>query len=203
MLDQARRRLGIAADGRIAGAENARLLAADGLARGAEKIHVIEIDAGDDGDVGLVDVGGVEPPAEADLEDDGVERLRGEDLPRRQRAELEIGQRHVAARRFDPREALAQRGVVDRPPVDADALVVIDQMRRGVEADAIAGAAQDALEHGAGRALAVGAADEDDRAGLALAQAAADFAHPVEAQRDRLGVLALDVGEPVGEVGGL
>ena len=85
------------------------LLAADRFAVGAEVLHVVEVDAGDDGAVGIDDVDRVEPPAQADFEDRHVERRRGQQAHDRQRRELEIGERHVLARRFDALEVRHQR----------------------------------------------------------------------------------------------
>ena len=62
---------------------------------------MVDLDRRDDRDVGVDDVDRVEPPAEADLEDQRVE-LRAREQPQRgERAELEIGERHVAARGLD------------------------------------------------------------------------------------------------------
>jgi hypothetical protein len=70
------RRLRIADDGRPAGAEDAGLLEADGLARLAEVFHVIEIDRGDDGAIGIEGVHRIEPPAQADFEDQHLDAGR-------------------------------------------------------------------------------------------------------------------------------
>ena len=58
------------------------------------------------------------------------------------------------------------RAPVPRPPLparDAHALVVAQQVRRGVEAGLVAGAGKNALQHRAHGAFAVGAGHGDDR----------------------------------------
>src|SRR6185503_1605757 len=82
---------------------------------------------------------------------------------------------------------------------DANALVVAQQVRRGIEAGAVTRGAQDGLEHRAGRALAVGAADCDDGAIDSDSHPGANLGNPIQAERDRLRVLALDVAEPFGQ----
>ena len=56
------------------------------LAVGAEVLDVVDVDAGDDGAVGVEDVDRVEAAAEADLEDHQVERRRREQARDRQHA---------------------------------------------------------------------------------------------------------------------
>ena len=74
---------------------------ADVLARRSEVVDVVDVDARDDRDVGIDDVDGVEPAAQADFEDHGIERGAREEPQRGQRAELEIGERR--RRRAHPR----------------------------------------------------------------------------------------------------
>jgi hypothetical protein len=57
---------------------------------------MVEGDAGDDGNIGLIGVDRIEPAAEADFEESHVDPGVGKDFPGGQRAELEIGQRHIA-----------------------------------------------------------------------------------------------------------
>ena len=64
VLNQGMRRIEIAADRRLACTEDAGFFEADFLARVAEEIHVIEIDAGDDGAVRFVNIYRIETAAE-------------------------------------------------------------------------------------------------------------------------------------------
>src|SRR5438552_8425395 len=72
-------------------------------------------------------------------------------------------------------------------------------MRRGIERGAVAGGGEDRFQHRAGRALAVGSRDRDDRAAKASIQPAQHVADPLEAERDRLRMLQLDELEPARE----
>ena len=132
MVEQALGRLRVGAQRRFAGAEDAGFLEADGLAVRTQPLGMVERHGGDDGDIGFVGVDRVEAPAEADLEDRRLDPGGGENFPCRQRAELEIGQRHTAgllACRFDACESRTQRIVSYRLAVEAHSLVVGQQVR--------------------------------------------------------------------------
>ena len=68
-------RLLVGKDDRHAGLEDSGFFGCDFVQRVAEKVFVIKIDAGDDGYDRRKDVGGVEAPAQADLEDGEVHAL--------------------------------------------------------------------------------------------------------------------------------
>ena len=92
------RRRGIGADRRPVLAKHAGLLAPDGFARVAQPLDVVDADGGDHGGIGVDGIDGVEPPAEADFQHRHVNASTRELVERRERAELEVGQR-------DPRRA--------------------------------------------------------------------------------------------------
>ena len=95
-----RRRVGADAVGRHrvahhhgpAGAHDAGFLEADGLARFAQKLGVVQVDAGDDGAVGIKNIHGIEPPAQAHFENRHVQVRVGHHLHDRQGCELEVRQ---------------------------------------------------------------------------------------------------------------
>ena len=71
---------------------------------------MVERDARHHGTVGVVSVDCVEPTAEADLKDDHLDLAGRKDLPGRQCAELEVGQRDRTGTlpgRFDSRKGVA------------------------------------------------------------------------------------------------
>ena len=146
----------------LPGAEDARLLVADGFAVAAEECLVVEVHAHDDGGIGIDHVHRVEPPAQAHFEHPRVELRLLEDPERGERAELEVREGRVAARGLDTLEGSHERLIARLLALQAHALVVGEQVRGGVEADAVAGFDEDALEVGAGGPLAVGAADGED-----------------------------------------
>ena len=114
-----------------------------------------------------------------------------------QRGELEVGQRDVLPRGLDPLEMRHQRLRRDDLAVDAAALLEMHEVRRGVDAGAIARLQRDRLQHGAGRALAVGAGHGDHRAVEAQAHPRGHGLHALQAQLYRLGVQAFAVRQPV------
>ena len=74
---------------RFAGAGRCRPFSeTDGFAVRTQPVGMVEVDGGDNGQVGIVGIDGVEPPAQADFQDDGLDPSGGEDLPGGQGAEL-------------------------------------------------------------------------------------------------------------------
>ena len=123
------------------GAEDAGLLQADALARRPQVVHVIEADAGDDGAVRVEQVDCVEPAAQPDLQDRDVQPGFAETAARRRACRTR--NRSARCRRAPPRRARRRRPAaasVASRAVDPHALVVAQQVRRGIQADAIAGA---------------------------------------------------------------
>ena len=80
--------------------DDPRLLPGDVGQRRAGELVVVHADVGDDGDLGVDDVGGVPPPEQADLDDGDVDGDVGEPAERGRRARLEVAS---AARRSGPR----------------------------------------------------------------------------------------------------
>jgi hypothetical protein len=72
VLEQTRRRLRVAHDRGPAAAHDVRLFPADALAIRTQVVHVIEIDAGDHGAIGVDDVDHVQATAKADLENHDI-----------------------------------------------------------------------------------------------------------------------------------
>ena len=120
---------------------------------------MVEVDPRDHGDLRSPHCRRVQPPAQTDLEDGHVDRFPREVVERQGRRRLEhrrVEARDECAERLDAVDHAVLR---DRLAVDADALAKGDQVRRGVEAHAVAGALQHRGEHRRHRALAVGATD--------------------------------------------
>ena len=199
LLDEPARRLGIAHDRGPSRAKDAGLLAADAVAVVAEPVLMIDVDRRDDRSVRVDEVDRIEPAAEADFEQRDVELRVGEQHQRGERAVFEVGQRDVAARGLNPFERIDERRVARFFALDAHALVVAQEMRRGIRADALAVRAQHCFEKRNRRALAVGAADRDDGRPR-CAEPLPDRANAIQAKLDRARMDALLVVEPVGEV---
>ncbi len=196
VIDQCLRRIGIGADRGSAAAINVRLLPADLVARVAQKIHVIEIDAGDDRAIGVEQIHRIEPSAQPDFEHGRIE-FRSSKQPRRgERPHLEVGERHVATRRLDCLERVDQLLIGRFAPVDPHPFVVTQQVWRGIETDAIPSGAQHCFEHRAGRTFAVGAADDEHHTHRSEGEAIAYLADTIEAQIDRHRMLAFEPLQP-------
>lgn len=78
----------------------------DRLAGVAEILLVVEIDGGDDGDIGIDQVDRIEAPTQTDLEHGHVEGRLREPLECRQCREFEKGQRDIAAHCIDAPESV-------------------------------------------------------------------------------------------------
>jgi hypothetical protein len=99
---------------------------------------MVDVHGGDHRHVGVDDVDRIQAAAQAHFQHRQVQPGVGEQPQRGQRAVLEIGQR-VSPRAVDGVETGDQRGIVHILAVDAHALVVAQQVRRGVRADLPAG----------------------------------------------------------------
>ena len=76
----------------------------------SEKLDMVDRDRRDDRAKGMIDdVGGVEPPAEADLEQQVVGRDLGKEQERRRRGDLEKGDRPAGIDRLAPESAALSR----------------------------------------------------------------------------------------------
>ncbi len=99
---------------------------------------MIQAHGAQNGDVGIDDVGGIEPPAQPHFKNRGVDAAGTKHQQCRQRVEFKVGQRLAAARGLDLLEGIAQLRVRHLGSIDRDALLVAPQVRRGKQADALA-----------------------------------------------------------------
>ena len=200
VVEQALRRRVLAADGGAAAAQDAGFFVGDLFDGVAEEGLVVEVDAGDDGDVAVEDVDGIEPPAEADFEDHDVNLFADEDVGGGEGVELEIGERDVVARGFNALEGGGDEAVENGLAVEGNAFVVAQQVGAGEGAGFEAGFSVYGGEEGADRAFAVGAADNDDGAGGVELHAPFYFADAFQAHVDEaVAVGGFEVGEPLAE----
>ena len=88
----------------------------------------------------------------------------------------------------------AQLRIARRLFGNTHALVVIQQMRRGVATDSVSGGMQDGFQHGTHRTLAVGAADDDDGKIRLQIQPLPDLRHALQTERDGFGMQGFEVG---------
>ena len=144
---------------RAARLDDPRLLAGDVGERRSGELVVVHADVGDDGHLGVDDVGGVPATEQPDLDDGDVDGDVGEPAQRRRRDGLEVA-------RADPGESLevgdggdllGEVVVVDRLGVAGDALVDAFEVRAGVRPDRQPLGHQQPGDHLRRRALAVGA----------------------------------------------
>ena len=185
-IEQAGGRPGLADDGRASRAEDAGLLDRDRLAGVAEILLVVEIDGGDDGDIGIDQVDRIEAPTQTDLEHGHVEGRLREPLECRQCREFEKGQRDIAAHCIDAPESVDDGLVTGLDTVDDHALIEAEQMRRRVAAHPVPRRSQHRDQEGNGRALAIGAADRDhDRPRAWSPQTLVDRLDPRQTELDQ------------------
>ena len=160
------RRLGVLrrADDGHAGLDDPGFLARDERQGVAQPRGVIEVDGGEDRRGGRDGVGGVEPSAEAGFDDDDLRVLAAQPVEGEGGVySKNVGggvQSAVSSRRWVSPSATADFG--DGATIEPDAFAEGNEVRRGVEAGAVALGAANGVEHGAGGAFAVGAGDVED-----------------------------------------
>ena len=129
--------------------------------RRSEPVGVVEVDVGDRCDPSIPGVGGVEPAAEADLDQGQVDLHLGEPAEGDRGQELELGRlaraapAHSAGRVEDLADESGEGGGVDEPAVDLEPLPIADEMGLGGLGDAQAGGSQCRTGQGEHAALAV------------------------------------------------
>ena len=180
-------------DARHAWLEDAGLLAGDRGKRVAEKGHVVDGDRRDRGGKRLVDhIGRIEPAAKSRLQQQQIGRRLGEGEEGRRRGDLEQGDQLAVIGGLGAGEAIDQHLLADRRGAIGtgkhDALVEVDEMRRGVDMHALAQRLGDGADEGEQRALAVGAGDMHHRrqAPLGMAERREQAFDAPERQIDRL-----------------
>ena len=199
--------------------DNPRLFAGDQRQRIAQLPHVIEADAGDNGNFGSADIGRIQAAAQPDFQDGHVHLVAGKVQQRGGRGDLEVGwprfslSAHfiLAIQRIhdgaNPADQVDELIGPATPPVDLHPLFDAIHVRRGIQSRAIAGRGQHGRDHRGGRSLALRPRDVDDRKTLVrIAQPGSQFPHPVQAQpartrREPVGSLVVDPPEQVGECG--
>ncbi len=122
---------------------------------------------------GLLDhIGRVEPAAQPRLQQQQIGRRLGEGEEGRRGGDLEQGDQLAAIGGFGAGEAIDQKVLGDRRramrPREHDALMEIDEMRRGIDMHALAERLGDGAGEGEEGALAVGAGDMHHRRQLLL-----------------------------------
>ena len=200
MVDHALRRHRVAHHHRAARAHDAGLFTPDAFAVRPQVFGVVDVDAGDDGAVCVDDVGGVQPAAQPHLQDGHIQQRMAHQPQDGQRGEFKVRQRNIIAierscafHRFKVRYQIRS---IYSFAMHAAALFKMHQVRRGVDPGAKTGLLGHGLQHGAGRALAIGAGDGDHRAVKTQAHAGGHFANPLQAHVDVLRVQPLAMAEP-------
>ena len=146
----------------------------------AQKLHVVEVNAGDDGAIGVDDVDGVQPPAQAHFQNHHVQRRARDDVQNGQGGKLKVGQRHrvpLGARSLHCGKPGNQGFGLHHLALQTQAFFKMHQVGGRIHRSAVACLQQDGFQHGAGRALAVGARHGDYRAMQRQPHARGNHAH--------------------------
>src|ERR1700682_3947051 len=155
---------------------------------------MIERDVGDDADLRLNHISGVEPPAHADLEHRNIYFLSREVFKSDGGQHFEkAGMPWQFILSDEPLggsvDHVVQQGklvVADFFPIDSDALVDPNQMRRGVQARAYTGSLQDRSQGCCGRAFAIGPGNQNaGKSPLRMIECPEQYAHVVQVELGR------------------
>ena len=137
------RRVRLAKHERGPGPYDSRLLRGDMCASRTGPIGVVDLDVGDDRDIGIEHIGGVEPPERSDLDDGHVDVCLRQQDERGRRHQLEPAVIDAGRCGFhDPGNRISHPVVGHRAPVDADALGDVVQVGARVRADTKPGRGQ-------------------------------------------------------------
>ena len=200
-LDHGQRLARLAGDDRRhAALDDAGLFGGDFFERVAEKFAVVERQPGDDARQRPVDdIGGVEPAAEPDFEQQHVGRIAREQQKRRGGLDLEDRDRRVAVFGLAFGERRAEFGIADQLAAvllsDAEPLVDANQIRRRIDMHAFARRFEDGAHEGDGRALAIGAGDMDHRRQMPL-RMIERVKHPLDAIEREIDALGMQRQKP-------
>src|SRR5882762_1290693 len=145
-------------DDRNSGFQDSGFFGCDRVQRVAQKVFVVEIDAGDDGDERRKDVGGIEAAAQADFEDGEVYALAGKIFESHGGHAFEIsgvgaqfaGSEEFFDQRMEVSEGLGETLVADLRAIHADAFVDFFEVRRGIQSRSKASVAKDGFEERGG-----------------------------------------------------
>ena len=191
-------------------AQNPRFLAPNALAVWAEVFHVIQINAGDDGAIGIDDVHRIQPPAQPHLQNHHIQlprlRMATHHQQKGQGGELKVSQadfrlvfsEFLASSPFHICASCYEIGSVCALPTNPAALQEMHQMRAGVHTGLVAGLRVNRLQHRAGRAFAIGARHRDHGAyqidPATDLDAAPHHPHPLQTHVNVFGMQALNIG---------
>ena len=159
---------------------------------------MVEADRTEHGRIGIDQIGRIEPPAQTHLEHREAHVRLSEQPQRGERVVFEEGEGFRAPGRFDVFECAHQRRIVDFATLDADALVVAEEMGRGEQPDGGPGSEQQRLGVRRRRALAIGTGHGDHvRRGPIEPEPARHGADPREAQIDAVRMGRLLARQPI------
>ena len=148
------------------------------------------------------DIGGIEPAAQSDLEQQHVGGMACEQQEGGGGGDLEHRDRRAGIGALAVLEHVAELLVGGQPSAaggaEAEALVEAHEMRRGIDMNALTAGLEDRAHESDGGALAVGAGDMDHRrqSAFGMAERGEQAPHPVEREIDAFG---MQRGEPRNE----
>jgi len=130
------------------------------------------------------DVGGVQPPAKANLDNAGVSRMLGKGQKGCRCRHLEKARIHPFGNVQNTLQITRQRIVADQLSRHPDTFVEADQMGRRKDMDGLAIGFHRRAQEGAGRSLAVGARNVKDRrqSAVGIAQPLQQRGYPLQPQ---------------------
>ena len=183
--------------------DDAGLLACDLGQRVAEELFMVDGNRRNHRNLGRDDIGGVQTPAKADLQQGVIRRGARKRQQPRHGGDLEIGDALVAIGAVALIKHLRQVILGDQIARQTDAFVKAGQMRRGIGVDGFAPALKPGADHRLGGAFAIGARDMDHRGQFVLrvVQRRQETPDPIQRQVDDLGMQRHHTGE--NGVGGL
>ena len=177
-------------DHRDAAFDDSRLFKGD-LGQGfAQILLMVDRDGGDDRQARGHHVGGIQTPAQTNLQQGPVRRGAGKGEEGGGGGDFKEGDRVGTVLGDTFIQQGGQGGFADQLPRQPDAFVKPGEVGRGIGVDPGARRLQPRAQHGLGRAFAIGAGDVDHRGQMlfGVAQGGQQAVHAVQRQVDDLGV---------------
>ncbi len=126
---------------------------------------MVQRDTGDNRYVRIDNIGSIQPSAQPHFQNNHVQRRLFKQLQRRQRTEFKIGQRGVAASRFNRSKAGGMRRFRQLIALNAHAFGIAQQMRGAVDADPITSGHQQRFQRAASGAFAISSGNGENKGG--------------------------------------
>src|SRR5690606_7302275 len=182
---------------RLVGTHDSGLLLSDTFSVIAQPILVIQVNAGNNSDIGINDIHGIKTATQAYFKDNDIHLPLAKYLQSSKRAEFKISQADGFAGEKNLFKCCTNFRLCREVIVNGDTFAVVKQMGRCINTNAQAAASQQGGSSCDARAFAISAADDNDpRWETQQLQSLSHAANPLQSQVDFLGMAGFQPPQP-------